>query len=224
MIDNQKERRWREADCVFKHWAKASHSSQWTASADGEHAKAVKHQGREIEQRAGEAHHANQKFSDNRAYLVRFAPTESPPRACSPLSRMPQVAVEVLQNDTDLNLGPRSRSRIKLKNLEVQGYRNADARMKNTLHGLMAVHSVILDVESVVCEEPKRFRSTMLTCVQVERGILTTKFNRESKTTILTGSSQKGPSQTCCIPGSYHLTITVARGVEKTFLIHNLGI
>lgn len=31
MIDNQKERRWREADCVFKHWPKASHSSEWTA-------------------------------------------------------------------------------------------------------------------------------------------------------------------------------------------------
>jgi hypothetical protein len=43
---------------------------------------------------------------------------------------MPQVAVEVLQNDTDLNLGPRSRSRIKLKNLEVQGYRDADSRME----------------------------------------------------------------------------------------------
>ena len=33
-------------------------------SADGESAKAVKHQGQEIKQRAGEARHANQKFSD----------------------------------------------------------------------------------------------------------------------------------------------------------------
>src|SRR5271163_739683 len=47
-------------------------------------------------------------------------------------SRVPLVAVEVLQNDSEstLNHGPRSRSCMKLKNLKVQGYRNADACMK----------------------------------------------------------------------------------------------
>jgi len=96
-------------------------------SADGKHAKAVKHQGQEIE----EARHANQKFSENRAYLVRLLRPSNHRYGLLPPSRVPLVAVEFLQNELgDLNLGPRSRSCIKLKNLEVQGYRDADACVK----------------------------------------------------------------------------------------------
>jgi hypothetical protein len=80
-------------------------------------------------------------------------------------------------------------------------------RAWNTLHDLMAV---ILDVESVA-NSRKRFVHNNQIWSRIKTAIIgQTVLSREAR-------DGRSPFADRGIPGSYHLEITVARGVEKTF-------
>ena len=94
-------------------------------------------------------------------------------------------------------------------------------RAWNTLHGTMAVHSIIL-LQRAEKDSFNAIDENSSAC-KVERDIPTTKYNRKSRQQSYDRqfwrevSDGRSPFADCCIPGSYHLEIIVARGVEKTF-------